>query len=327
MSGRPLPGNGRDSGRGASAPPPFLTGANYPWGLWEGKSNYGCDFGRNRWGSHTGVSQHAERVEADFRSMRDLGLDVVRWFVLCDGRAGVRFGEEGEVLGPDDLLTEDLDAAVAAARFSGMRLILVLLDYLWVVYRGPGAIGPGMVDRLFLPLFRRYGKCREVLAWELMNEPDWVVEGMNPDPQRVARPMGSAPFMELVAETSRCVHADTGAMFTVGTCRPRNTTMLDTPEAGLDVLQVHPYADFLGVAAGDGIAGRQAREVSGRLPVLVGEYPLGMEGSSGYLGRIRESGFAGALFWSYNPVDRFGIPGGDALRAAVLGAGGASRRV
>jgi hypothetical protein len=292
----------------------------------EGKSNYGCDFGVNRWGTHTGVSRQAESVLADFRAMKGMGLDVVRWFVLCDGRAGVRFGPSGEVEGLDEKVAEDLDAAIAAARYSGVRLILVLLDYLWVVNRGAEHSTVDMlIEPLFLPLFRRYGRCPEVLAWELMNEPDWVVEGLSPDPGKLTLPLSLPSFLDLLRETGRAVHRHTSALYTLGTCRSRHVGMVDGKDPELDLLQVHPYADFLNGVEGDRIAGRHVQTLGVSRPVLVGEYPLGLEGSMGYARMVKEQGYAGALFWSYNPVDRFGLSGPDAVRAALAESTGGAR--
>ena len=326
VSRRRVPSENSTGRRGASAPLPFLTGANYPWTFWEGRSNYGCDFGINRWGTHNGVSRQAESVLADFHTMKGMGLDVVRWFVLCDGRAGVRFGPSGEAEGLDGKVAEDLDAAIAAARYSGVRLILVLLDYLWVVHRGAEHSTVDMlIEPLFLPLFRRYGSCPEVVAWELMNEPDWVVEGMSPDSERVMLPLALPSFLDLLRETGRAVHRHTRALYTLGTCRVRHLRVVDDRDRELDLLQVHPYADFLNGAEEDRIAGRHVHLLGVGRPVLVGEYPLGLEESVGYARMARERGYAGALFWSFNPVDKFGLSGPDAVRAAFDESTGGSR--
>ena len=44
----------------------MIAGINYPWTVYDGRANYGCDFGRNKWDSHTGVTAHADDVRADF---------------------------------------------------------------------------------------------------------------------------------------------------------------------------------------------------------------------------------------------------------------------
>src|SRR5688572_4078155 len=47
----------------------LIRGINYPWTVFDGRANYGCDFGRNKWNSHTGVSAHAQDVRDDFAAM------------------------------------------------------------------------------------------------------------------------------------------------------------------------------------------------------------------------------------------------------------------
>ena len=92
----------------ASFPPgQFLLGMNYPW------VNYGQDFGRSPWGAN-GVSSPPTRaiVSADFAAIADLGVKLVRWFLLCDGRSGLSVAN-GIPTGPDDLLFADVAAALA----------------------------------------------------------------------------------------------------------------------------------------------------------------------------------------------------------------------
>ena len=78
-------------------PPAFFVGANLPW------IRYGGDFGANAW-APAGLSQHPEpeRIASLFETLRAHGVTTIRWFLLCDGRAGVRFGEDGFPDGLDD---------------------------------------------------------------------------------------------------------------------------------------------------------------------------------------------------------------------------------
>ena len=76
-------------------PPAFFVGANLPW------IRYGGDFGASRWSPAGGVSQHPEpqRIASLFDTLRSHGVPTVRWFVLCDGRAGMRFANDGTPVG------------------------------------------------------------------------------------------------------------------------------------------------------------------------------------------------------------------------------------
>lgn len=110
----------------------MIAGINYPWTVVDGRANYGCDFGRNIWNSHTGVSTHVEEVRADFEAMAAIGIEVVRWFVLTDGRGGLQWGSDGHLAGFDAEFFLDMDAALLCARDAGVRLCLVLIDYAWM---------------------------------------------------------------------------------------------------------------------------------------------------------------------------------------------------
>ena len=77
----------------------MIFGINYPWTVFEGRANYGCDFGTNIWNSHSGVTQHVDEVRADLEAMSGTGLEVVRWFVFTDGRGGIAWNAEGELTG------------------------------------------------------------------------------------------------------------------------------------------------------------------------------------------------------------------------------------
>src|ERR687891_358199 len=86
--------------RDAISQPPFLMGANLPW------VHYGIDFGANAWRPDGGIAQPEEReeVEKAFAQLTVSGVQYVRWFLLCDGRAGIRFTDGGTPLSLDDFV-------------------------------------------------------------------------------------------------------------------------------------------------------------------------------------------------------------------------------
>ena len=119
----------------------FLHGCNYPWSAGGGLSFYGLDFGANVWGSHLGVSTRRAAVERDFADMAGLGLRVVRWFVFCDGRAGIMYDDRDLPAGLDSYFFEDLDAGLEIAAAHDIGLDLVLLDHPWM-FSGVSAMVP-----------------------------------------------------------------------------------------------------------------------------------------------------------------------------------------
>src|SRR5689334_21314549 len=89
---------------------PFLLGANLPW------VEYG-EFGCNAWHPEGGLSRRRDlaRVAETLKATAAHGVTAVRWFILCDGRAGIRFDRAGTPEGPDASLFEDLETALALA--------------------------------------------------------------------------------------------------------------------------------------------------------------------------------------------------------------------
>ena len=285
----------------------YWHGCNYPWSTDGTIVYYGLDFGANVWGSHLGVSTRRTAVGLDFEEMAALGFTCVRWFVFCDGRAGILYDERGLPAGPDPHLFDDLDAALEIARGAGIRLVLVVLDHRWmfegvretiadpvsgIVLEGQLPHGRAHVllseaghDALFetvlVPLLRRYGSAgargdlsAHVAAWEFMNEPDWVIDEWERDVSpHVATPLPFGMLARLLARFSDCVHEHTRALVTLGGARLRNLWAWDDESLGLDVLQVHHYPDTRHSRRDDDLFGVDARRLGVRRGVILGEFP------------------------------------------------------
>jgi hypothetical protein len=285
---------------------PFLLGANLPW------LRYG-DFGANAWQPRGGVScrEDLPAVEAQLVTLAARGVRALRWFVLCDGRAGVRFASDGTPLGLDDALARDVETALGLARRSGLQLVLVLLDFAWCrrarVHRGVQLGGHAgvlrtprkrraLLERVIAPLLERFGNAPEVLAWDLMNEPEWVVFGLG-----TWRPwaLGRRAVRDYLAGAAALVHAHTRHFATVGSASARWLDLVR--DLGLDVYQPHWY---------DAIDRRAPLErplahLQLDRPAWLGEIPT--SGSRYAPDEIfeaaRRAGYAGAFFWSARARD------------------------
>jgi hypothetical protein len=310
----------------------FLHGCNYPWSTDGTTVYYGLDFGANVWGSHLGVSTRVAAVRADFAQIAALGFTVARWFVFCDGRSGIEYDERGIPAGLDPHFFIDLDAGLEAALRSGVRLDLVLLDFHWM-FRGlthrlaDPATGvlyevqlpdgradvllsregrEALLETVFRPLVRRYGPAgaradlgTAIVAYEFMNEPDFVVEEWERDlTSRVRRPLPFELLAELVSRLSAIVHADhPGVLTTIGCARFHNLWAWDDDALGLDVLEVHSYP-------GSSILGTSMDALGMRRNVIIGEYPA--QAAEEYLEFAVSSGYAGAWPWSFSGTDAQG---------------------
>lgn len=310
----------------SSPDPGFLTGVNYPWiRTAEGVQNYGADFGATRSGTHAGVEVHAAAVRSQFAAIAAMGMRVVRWFVFCDGRGGIRFDERGMPLGLAEGFLQDLDAALELAREQGLLLDLVLLDFLWLrdekiegnlpprLRRRLVATAEGrkaLVQRVFVPAFRRSAGHPALFAWEVMNEPEFVIREMDGPFHRAPHGVRLRDFRLFCAAVGSAVHGEARSRFTLGTTRVRYLPIWQSEELQIDFLQLHPYADFLASKEDRGIYGRACVQLGLRKPLVVGEFPArGYDttapGTAQYLEFLLRGGYAGGWIWSYNAGDPY----------------------
>jgi hypothetical protein len=294
-SGEPQPRSGQ------------VPGINYPWTVFQGRPNYGCDFGRNRWNSHTGVTAHLADVRADFEVMAGAGVEVTRWFAFTDGRGGLAWNAAGTLVGLDDKCLDDFDAALEIATAAGIRVCLVLIDFTWLddPARRAALESDAFVDRVLDPLLDRYGKSHAIHSFDLINEPDWRDE------------WPADRLRAYAGEASRRIHLRSQAFVTLGGALVRNARRWDDQAYGLDVIQVHSYPDVRYQDRDQSVFEMTAADFHLTKPLLIGECPWDPrshpEGHLSpahtlhdYLDRARDAGYLGAWPWSFKGVDAFG---------------------
>jgi len=292
--------------------PQFFVGVNLPW------LQYGCDFGANPWQPDGGVArpERRERLAEVFGRLADRGLTVVRWFMLCDGRAGVRFADDGSVAGLDECFWRDLEAGVEEAGRHRLSLMFTLFDFRWWRRRrwiegarcgghrhatSSTARRDALLERVVGPILSRYGQEPAISAWDIVNEPEWVTPGygtVNP-----IAGMRSSAMREFIGECASRVHQQTRHLATVGLASWRGLKLVKG--LGLDIYQVHWYDRR------DRRAPLDAPIAEGLdRPLWLGEYPT--TGSNRTVDEIldtaRHAGYAGALAWSAEAGDRFSGP-------------------
>ena len=342
----------------------FIHGCNYPWSTDGQTVFYGLDFGANIWGSHLGVSSRRPAVARDFATMASLGFTAARWFVFADGRSGIVYDERDVPAGLDSHFFPDLDAGLECARDAGIRVVLVLLDHRWMfegvrdTYADPvtGTLlearlpegrarvlrsSPGrqaLLQQVIAPLVTRYGHAGDradlgesVLAYELMNEPDFVIEEWERDVSpHVSTPIPFELLGDLIAHVSDLVHRSSTALTTIGCARLHNLWAWDDPTLGLDLLQLHSYPDLRRPQLDTDVFGTPAQALDVHRPVVLGEFPgagpdqhpAGVEPPSWTLNEYLEfavhSGYAGAWPWSFSGTDAYGRFAAEPLHAFAL---------
>jgi hypothetical protein len=292
--------------------PEFFVGANLPW------LHYGIDFGANAWRRQGGVAEpdQARELDTALAELSASGVRAIRWFLFCDGRAGIEFGESGRPNRLDPFVFRDVDAALAAAQRHGLKVMFVLLDFVWSdparVVKGVQLGGRSSVlqdtearrallDKIFRPVVKHYGAEPTILAWDIMNEPEWI------------RTLTSDQLYDFLEEAVALVHAHASQPVTIGSAGARWRTFYQG--LGLDFYQVHWY---------DALTGQPPLETSVSAlgfdrPVILGEFPtMGSERSiPAILDVAHAAGYAGAFYWSALADDR-ATDAGAAIESARL---------
>ena len=251
--------------RAVDLPRPFLLGANLPW------VHYGIDFGANAWRPEGGIAQQDERapIELTFARLAASGVQCVRWFLFCDGRAGIRFSDGGRPLGLDDFVFRDVDAALEAARGHGITIMFALFDFLWcdAVSATHGVQMGGRAHVIANGETRCASRARdastaralwtraEIFAWDIINEPEWI------------KTVDEADLRAFLSESIALIHSSTQHPVTVGSAGARWRDRY--AGLGLDFYQVHWYDSLRHQPSLE----TPVAELGFDRPVLLGEFP------------------------------------------------------
>lgn len=257
-------------------------------------------------------------AENDFQEMARQGIRVVRWFVFADGTASPEFDQSGMVTGFDPYFYDDMDAALEAAREKGIYLVLSLFDfYLCDTARIEDGVqlgghsdlitdpakGQSFIDRALKPMLARYGAEAQILAWEIINEPEWAMA--IPGGQSVGHPVSQEAmqdFVRLIAQTIK--ESAASQLVTVGSASRKWLGLWKN--TGLDFYQYHYYDWMEGETPFD----VPFEQLGLDKPCILGEFPTALSAIStaGYLEKAWSNGLAGALGWSYRGADEFSVP-------------------
>ena len=280
-------------------------GVNLPWIC------YGGDFGANAWAPAGGLScRDSSDLHRILERAATAGTQLIRWFVLTDGRAGISYDASGTPRELQPVVLDDLAVALDALRTHGLRMVPVLFDFTWtdaarvvndVRLGGRAAVLRDAVSRHALwrvvdTLVGPFGRHEGIAMWDLWNEPDWMMAPWRPPVRRLA----PRRVRQALEELALHVRWHATQPITVGLASTRGLSlcrMLD-----LDVLQVHWYDPLESRAP---LAHRPDVPWS-RAPWILGEFPT--RGSARtpetIVSMARHAGYVAAWPWSLNADDR-----------------------
>lgn len=304
---------------------PLVLGANLPW------VRYGCDFGANLWHPGGGLASHQapDRVVRALAQLRASGATHLRWFLFCDGRAGIQFDGE-RVVGLDSCVLPDVAAALDLTETAGLRVVFTLFDFHWcrpaqhvngVQLYGRRRIlaepqhRAALLDRVVAPVFREFGHHPSIAAWDVMNEPEWVTFGVGSwNPFASVRRGTMRSFIDAVTTLA---HDLTAHPVTVGSASARWLPLVQG--VGLDFFQVHWYD-----RVERQVAPRAVSAINADRAVLLGEFPTrGSALDPATLLRLADDGgYRGAFWWSLL-ADDAATDADEALQALVARRDGA----
>ena len=284
----------------ARDPDRFVIGVNLPW------ITYGADVGASRWFPDGGLSQQPaalDRLDRVLSTIAADGIRIVRTFLLCDARSGVLFDRAGVPTRLDDAVLLDIDALLATARRHGIGVMPVLLDF---HFCGEPAIVEGVqlgghsavvatpdareafVHRILASTVERYRNDATIVAWDVMNEPEWCLPGGLFD--RTAVPFDA--LQRFLGDCVAYIQRTASQPVTIGCA---GTWRLDLVRPlGLDFYQVHWYERF-----GWSALTRPVAELGlDDRPVILGEFAGRSARIGDVLDEARRAGYEGALVWS-----------------------------
>jgi uncharacterized protein (TIGR03437 family) len=262
-------------------------------------------------------------LERHFRATRALSIrlnpapPLIRVFTLVDGRAGIVWSEDGPQ-GLDSFVFRDFDALVDAAERTQVELLPVLLDFNWsrrakiaggvqiggrsYVIRD-AALRQKFVANIVEPILTRYGNHPSIRAWEIMNEPEWVVSGIpgyQPDPQKYDV-VALADMREFFRSCIEAVRRQTRHDVTIGSAHRSWVSLWK--DTGVTVHSWHYYDSD----ASEPFPWRPKEQLQLVGPVFVTEVPTAQtqQAPGDYLRATRQGGYDALCLWSCRAQDVF----------------------
>ena len=308
----------------------YINGINVPWNA------FGSDAGTHyEWGPLF----DEQFFETFFNECKSYGVNCVRLWIHCDGRSTPEFDDNSTVVGLDTNFLSDLDAIFTIARNNRVMVMPCLwsFDMTKDFTADAGKYGGlhaelikdtvktrSYLDKALIPMVKRFKDTENLFAWEIINEPEWSIEGPGTTPQKVT----AQEMVRFCGMIANAIHDHSDKMVTVGSAclkwhsnrqPPAEShfwsdssfkTAYDKPGSYLDFYQIHYYDWMYNESWGyDPFQiGKSPEYWNLDKPVIIGESP-GEDGKytvKQMIDNAFKNGYAGIMPWSYFAKDGHG---------------------
>jgi hypothetical protein len=295
----------------------FFFGMNYAW------VDFGADFGGiSKW-SQNGVSSRSDEHTQNLATMRKSGTGVLRWWMMPDFRGdGVAFDGSDKPTGLAGTMTEDVEEALRIAEEADMYLMPCLFSFdAFFSTKDVGgqkirSISPivreassrkMLIDNVIRPLakiVRDSAFAHRVVAWDVINEPEWAMMGPSPygdpnyEPMSDIDPVTHQEMETFVREVTIALHEETDSLVTVGSAAVKWANAWKN--VGIDFYEPHVYDWVDQYWPYDNPPSKYGLDDK---PVIIGEFPVqGLSGASLgiMLETLYQAGYAGAMPWDFH---------------------------
>jgi hypothetical protein len=201
--------------------PYIINGINLPW------NSFGSDVGNHyQWGN----LYDSAWFENTFTELESYGVNCARLWVHCDGRSSPEFIDSSNyVSGLDTNFFSDLDDIFERAKNHHIMLIPCLWSFdMTKDYRSTAGEYAGWhaglirdslkvrsyIDSALIPMVMRYANQCNLLAWEIINEPEWsmIISGGGNTIQQVK----DYEMQRFVGMQAEAIHQYSDKMVTLG---------------------------------------------------------------------------------------------------------------
>lgn len=280
---------------------PFIIGCNLPW--LDGKMGWDIAY-HPKWG----YGFDFETADKYFADMHKMGIQVVRWWIFTDCRAGIVFDEKGyplriqdEVLNHLDFVMNELCPKYEISMYWCLLSGLLNTNHFNLIT--DPKIRRAYIQKVITPLAERYRNHLSLFAFDLMNEPESDIAGSsgNWSPRGIDWTMMRA-FLKECADAIHFVAPNTKISVGSGWHGFENVKRGLYKDLGLDFYDFHLYTDETSLPLVESLKLDK--------PCLIGEYNTKESTAADeskqtrlvkrFLQDARAKGYMGVLVWSYD---------------------------